>query len=123
MEKINIVGELVLVLKSHSDWVRKCPNHLPAKNRRDEKFVFVDKNGFVIEIGKDVLEADIHDTFPIKVYRTIPVRTWALDKRREARCAAESMQCTNYCANPTDCRCKDPIGTFIENLPERKNFA
>jgi len=123
MEKINILGELVLELDSHSDWIRKCPNRLPDKNRRNEEFIFVDKNGHVLEIGKDFMEATEYETYPVKVYRTKTVSQWAKEKSEVVSNQSEDMQCTNYCANPTDCRCKEPIGTFIENLPERKNFA
>jgi hypothetical protein len=44
------------------------------KNRYKEEFLWLDKNGYVLERGADFMAAEKINSYPVKVYRKIPVR-------------------------------------------------
>lgn len=67
MQKIQCKGELILILKSKNDWLKKVPNHLPEK-RRAEQRLFLDKYDNCLTIGEDFMVAEDIDSFPVKVY-------------------------------------------------------
>ena len=79
--KIEINAELLFELTNKQDWVNKVPRILPPKIRHDEKFIWVDKNGNVFESGADFIDAEKHDTYPCKVYRTKTVSEWAKENQ------------------------------------------
>lgn len=75
MENITLKAELLLELQSKEEWCRRIPKALPAKNRFGEQFLWVDKDGYVFEIGADFERATELQTYPCKIYRLFPVRT------------------------------------------------
>ncbi len=70
---IEIEAEVILTLESKSDWISKCPERLPHNKRPGENYLFLDKNGNVLERGADFMAAEKLDTYPVKVYRLKPV--------------------------------------------------
>tara|TARA_R110000868_G_scaffold119513_3_gene317248 strand:+ start:521 stop:772 length:252 start_codon:yes stop_codon:yes gene_type:complete len=66
-------GTLIMSLKNMEDWINKCPRRLPEK-RAGEHFLFLDKNGNVLEGGSDFYSAEEHNTYPVNVFRLINVR-------------------------------------------------
>jgi len=77
METIEVKGEFLFELKSKQEWVNRVPQILPDKIRGGETWIWVDKNGNVFESGADFMAAEIHDTYPCKVYRLCNVAGWA----------------------------------------------
>lgn len=73
MKKIGVFAEHILTLNSVLDWSNKCPAKLPNK-RPGQYFLYLDKNGNVLENGSDFSEAEKRNTFPVKVYSLINVR-------------------------------------------------
>lgn len=73
MEKITLNAELLLTLNSKEEWIRRVPNALPKKNRYNEQFLWIDKNGNVLECGADFSAAEEQASYPVNVYRTQPV--------------------------------------------------
>lgn len=73
MENIKIKGELLFTLNSKQQWVNRVPSILPDKIRRNEKFLWVDKNGNIFESGEDFTNAEKIDSYPCKVYRLFTV--------------------------------------------------
>lgn len=67
--KASVSVTLLLTLTSKADWIRKCPSCLPDKERFEEKFLFVDKEGNVLENGGDFMDAQDLGLYPVKVYR------------------------------------------------------
>lgn len=76
MEKIEVNAEFLFELKSKQQWVNRVPDILPVKTRREESWVWVDKNGNVFETGIDFMAAQKHNTYPCKVYRLSNVHGW-----------------------------------------------
>lgn len=70
---IEIQAEVLLILESKTDWINKCPHRLPHNKRSGENYLFLDKNGNVLENGRDFESAKELETYPVTVYRLIPV--------------------------------------------------
>lgn len=71
---IQVQAEPLFELASKQDWVNKVPGILPDKKRREEKWIWIDKNGNSLEIGLDFMVAEELQTYPVKVYRLIQVQ-------------------------------------------------
>ena len=69
MENFTVKGELLFELNSKKDWINRVPGILPAKNRFEESWIWVDINGNVFDCGADFSAAEKLETFPCKVYR------------------------------------------------------
>lgn len=82
MEEIKLKVELLFTLNSKKDWINKVPRILPKKNRGNESFLWVDKNGCVLEYGADFMAAEELDSYPCKVYRTITVSQFLNDYKQ-----------------------------------------
>lgn len=67
--KIEVEAEELLTLNSFEDWVNRIPRHLPEKIYSINEFIFIDKFGNFLELGKDFMVADEKKCFPVKVYR------------------------------------------------------
>lgn len=78
---VSVKATLLLTLKSKSDWVRKCPDCLPEKNRAGEKFLFLDANDNVLESGVDFMHAEEIGSYPVRVYRTEPTHLVKIKKK------------------------------------------
>ncbi len=74
MEDIMLKAIFLFQLESKQEWINKVPRILPPKIRNNEQFLWIDTNGNVLEIGADFKAAEEMGTYPVKVYRTIPVR-------------------------------------------------
>lgn len=71
MEKITIQAELLLILASKQEWIRRIPRHLPEKTTPAEQWIWIDKNGNSLAIGEDFSAAEKLESYPVKVYRLI----------------------------------------------------
>lgn len=69
MEIVHVWGELIIELRSLQDWVNKCPNRLPAKQRAGEQWLWLDAKGYILTCGEDFQAAEKKATYPVKVYR------------------------------------------------------
>lgn len=67
-------GEFIIQLDTKQDWINKMPNRLPPKMFHKDKFMFIDKHGYELVIGLDFEIAKQIDSYPVRVYRKIPVR-------------------------------------------------
>lgn len=70
---VTVKSIFLLELRSKQDWVNKIPGHLPEKAYPGEKFLFVDKNGYIFNSGADFEVAEKQGTYPCRVYRLVPV--------------------------------------------------
>lgn len=69
MENITVKAEFLFELASKQQWINRVPKILPRKKRHGEHLIWVDKNGFTFESGKDFQAAEDHNSYPCKVYR------------------------------------------------------
>lgn len=84
MEKIEILGELIIILESKEDWVNRIPRLLPPKRYNSEKFIWVDSMGHTMAIGQDFSAAEELNSYPVKVYRAERAQ-WGLEKQKLAK--------------------------------------
>lgn len=78
IEKIVVTGEFLFELESKQDWINRVPRILPDKIRKNETWLWLDKNGNVFECGEDFINAEKHETYPCKVFRLYSVSDWSL---------------------------------------------
>ncbi len=69
IQNITVKGEFIYEIQSKQDWINKCPERLPQKQRSYEQWAWVDKNGNVFLIGEDFSAAEKAATYPCKIYR------------------------------------------------------
>jgi hypothetical protein len=67
--QIKVNAEFLFELQSKQHWVNVVPKILPEKSRNGEQWIWVDINGNVFECGADFSAAELHSTYPCKVYR------------------------------------------------------
>lgn len=70
---IEVKAEFLFELKSKQDWINKVPKILPPKKYHDVEFLWLDKDGYELIIGVDFSAAEVRNSYPVKVYRKIPV--------------------------------------------------
>lgn len=73
METIQIKAKLLFVLENKQQWINRVPQILPPKTRPSEKWIWIDKNGNVFEVGADFIAAEKIESYPCKVYRPLSV--------------------------------------------------
>lgn len=73
MEMIQVKAEFLFELSSKQDWVNRVPRILPKKIRAGETWIWINTKGEVFECGSDFMAAEKNETYPCKVYRTVPV--------------------------------------------------
>jgi hypothetical protein len=79
MDKVTVNAELIIILDSKNEWIRKIPNMLPQKKYYKEDFLWVDKNDNQLVMGEDFSAAEEMDSYPVRVYRMQRV----IDVRKE----------------------------------------
>lgn len=79
--KVEVQCEFLFELKSKQEWANKVPGILPAKTRHGEIWLWVDKDGYVFECGRDFMAAEEKNSYPCKVYRAIPVANCSDDSQ------------------------------------------
>lgn len=84
--KIVVTGELILELTSRQDWFNRIPRALPEK-RADEQWIWVDRYGNVLTVGKDFVAAEKMKSYPVKIFR---LQRSSEDSRASENCCCET---------------------------------
>lgn len=71
--QVKIMAEHMFTLKNEQDWMDKVPDILPVKERGNEQWLWVDKDGFVFEQGADFAAAERISAYPCNVYKAINI--------------------------------------------------
>lgn len=73
MEKVLVQAEFLFELISKQDWVNNVPKILPKKKHLNEQWLWIDKNGHIMQRGADFSAAERLNSYPCKVYRLVTV--------------------------------------------------
>jgi len=65
MITIDLNLELLLILRSKSEWVNKIPKLLPNKIYSKEDFLWIDSLGNKMVIGSDFSAAEVLHSYPV----------------------------------------------------------
>jgi len=68
-----IKAEFIFEFTSKEQWINKAQSWFEPYRSLSEKTICLDKNGLVLTCGKDFADAEIIQSYPVKVYRLIRV--------------------------------------------------
>ncbi|GAB1535638.1 hypothetical protein ADMFC3_12690 [Geovibrio sp. ADMFC3] len=72
MEKIEIEAMFAFEFQSFDEWVNKAASWFQSTGIIDEHYICVDAGGRVCKKGKEFIRARDENTFPVRVYLTVP---------------------------------------------------
>jgi hypothetical protein len=67
-QQVTFNGTIIAVIESKQDWVNRVPYCLPTKEP-GEVWVWIDRNGNCLTLGRDFSATEAHGAFPVLVYR------------------------------------------------------
>ena len=64
--KLNVNG--IVTFKTFNQWVNHASSYLSEYNKRKNKLICIDKDGFICDIGMDFMVSRNADRFPVTAY-------------------------------------------------------
>lgn len=69
----SIKAEYLFEFQSKQHWINKARDWFAPYASKAEKTICLDKNGHVLTTGQDFADAEIIQSYPVKVYRLVRV--------------------------------------------------